>query len=175
MLRLYRPTLRPTIARESRAGGLHRGFALGLLLLSALAGSVSARADEGEIDQYKVKAAFIYNFAKYAEWPVSKLGDEKAAIVIGLWSTSPIFTQLQDSLKNRTINGHPLVVVVCASFEQAQRVHVLFVGEAEEKWAIDDLLALDKACVLTIGETDRFARSEGQSRSSQRNTGCVLR
>src|ERR1700754_4036909 len=124
MLPSHPITSAPPPPRTPAASIVRRCLLLWVLLtLCPLSGNY-VHANETEIDQYKLKAAFIYNFAKYTEWPSEKLETETTPIIIGLSASSPLFGPLQEVLKDRKINGHCLKVVECTNLEQARHVHM---------------------------------------------------
>ena len=131
---------------------------VGLLVLSA---ELHAAAGEPSFSEYKVKAAFIFNFAKYVEWPATAFDDLSSPIVIGVNPESPLFGELELLVRDRKIGGRGLVVRSCESPAGARAVHILFVNTADEPRLGGELPELEKRAILTVGESARFTENGG--------------
>jgi hypothetical protein len=131
---------------------------VGVGALLALGPVPVSEADSTIAREYKVKAAFVYNFAKFVEWPAQKLGADNAPLVVGVLGPNPFGDELENALKGRQINGRPLVVRQFENIETARAAHLLFV-------TLNDESKLRKAFkeygVLTVGQSEAFARSGG--------------
>jgi hypothetical protein len=133
----------------------------GLFALAACALSLPLAAEEAVSKEYQLKAAFLYNFAKYVEWPAHSFADAQSPIVIGVLGSNPFGGELTKAVSGRTINGRAIMVVYVHSPAAARRTQVLFVSAAEDS-SLADLLAVLKGCaVLTVGESDAFAAQGG--------------
>ena len=129
---------------------------LGLALtLGLVNGSV---ADPTVAKEYKVKAAFIYNFAKFVAWPAQKFADGNAPLVIGVLGPNPFGDELENALNGRQVNGRPVVVRQFDNPEAAKAAHLLFVSLNDEPRL---RRALKEYGVLTVGQSELFARSGG--------------
>jgi hypothetical protein len=130
-----------------------------------LAMAVMAAAAAGEpAKEYQVKAAFIYNFIKFTEWPAEAQPEAGAPITIGIVGTNPFGDDLAQMVKNKPINGHPVAVRACATAEELKGCHVAFISNVPEA-QVDAAVALAReACVLTVGESDAFAKAGGMIR-----------
>jgi hypothetical protein len=90
---------------------------LALLAIAATAGHVHA---EGSVaDEYQVKAAFLFNFAKFVEWPADTFKAADDPITICVWGQDPFGGALEDVVRNKTVAGRPFVVRQVASIPQA--------------------------------------------------------
>jgi hypothetical protein len=117
-----------------------------------------SKADSTIAREYKVKAAFIYNFAKFVEWPAQKLGGDSTPIVIGVLGPNPFGDELENALKGRQINGRGIVVRQFDDAEGAKAAHLLFVSANDETKLRK---ALKEYGVLTIGQSESFTRNGG--------------
>jgi hypothetical protein len=148
---------------RSRAGlGLH---ALALLagVAVCLAGTLpGAAAAEGPVSkENQVKAAFIFNFLKFVEWPAGKFQDINSPMVIGVAGKGPIRAALDEAVKGRKLNGRELIVKTVEAPEDAKAVHLLFVNATEDS-RLDVLLpACESASVLSVGESELFGKRGG--------------
>lgn len=155
-----------TIARTGRLFPLLSGMAKGLLgwLVAGLLGAVAASSAPGAepvSKEYQIKAAFLYNFANFVQWPEQSFADADSPIVIGVLGSSPFGTELDKAIRGRSINGHRLVAIVVQTPAAARQAHLLFVAVTEDS-KLDELkAALGGAPVLTVGEAPAFARQGG--------------
>lgn len=129
------------------------------LLLCILVGTGSAKADVSK--EYQLKAAFLYNFAKFVEWPAKSFATPESPLVIGVFRTNPFGAELEKAVKGRKVNGHPIVVTVVPSAAAARQTQILFVGAAQDGKLAELKGALQGAPVLTVGESGGFARQGG--------------
>ena len=122
---------------------------------------LSRGADVVNAKEHEVKAAFLYNFLKFVEWPAARFQETNAPLVIGVVGTSPITAALEATVRNRTINGRPLVVKAVKTPEEARAVLSLFVPGSEDERLEAWLTSLNGSSVLTVGESAAFAKQGG--------------
>jgi hypothetical protein len=111
--------------------------------------------------EHEVKAAFVYNFFKFVEWPSGRVQETKAPFVIGVVGKGNITTGLESTVRERDINGHPLIVKTVETPEAARTVHLLFICAAEDNRLVELLPTLAGSGVLTVGESEAFAQQGG--------------
>ena len=92
-------------------------------LLSAPAHSVSPT-------EYQVKAAFIYNFAKFVEWPAEAL-PENRPFVIGIIGHDPFGGLIYEAVSGKTVRDRKIVVNRFSKIEDAVDSHILFIGDSD--------------------------------------------
>jgi len=127
------------------------------LLLGAL---VLAGARGQSMDEYRVKAAFLYNFAKFVEWPPETFQSPNDPIVICTLGYDPYRRALEETVREQTVQGRTFFVRQVKDVEQANTCQILFVSASERRRAETILPGL-KAGVLTVGETAGFAAEGG--------------
>jgi hypothetical protein len=89
---------------------------------------------QGQVSrEYQLKAAFLLNFAQFTEWPTNTFPSSNAPIVIGIIGTDPFGKILDDTVRNETVNGHPLVVQRYERLEEVDACHVLFIPRSESR------------------------------------------
>ena len=131
----------------------------GLAVLALLGGVAGARA-AAPTAEYQVKAAFLFNFAQFVDWPAMAYADEKAPLVIGVIGPDPFGAYLDGLVQGEKIDGHPIVVRRFAEGEKLE-CHMLFVSAATAG-RMDRIRAqLIGQPVLTVGDTDNFSRLGG--------------
>jgi uncharacterized protein DUF4154 len=139
-----------------------RATRLVCVLLTALTvgGSPARALAAGGVDVSALKAAFLYNFAKFSEWPADVLapGQRIGMCVVGDAAVADALTQ---TIKGHEIVGHELMVAVLKPDESATACHLLYVSASEVKRSAALLVAARGAPVFTVSDGDQFAESGG--------------
>ncbi len=137
-----------------------RVLALILIVAVSLIGS-ALRGTAQSSGEYEIKAAFLYNFAKFVEWPAEAFVDPQAPFVLGVVGEDPFGSVLAQTVGGKTVNGRQLMVRRFKHGEDLRGCHILFVSSSEKKHLAQILESLKGSSVLTVGETDRFAQFGG--------------
>jgi len=120
--------------------------------------------DASDSSEYLVKAGFIYNFAKFVEWPSAAFSQADSPIVIGVLGTDPFGGVLDHLVEDKKIGQRGFVVRRYKwgkDLKDLKDCKILFVS-ASEKAHIDEIVQLLKGQpILTIGETPGFAERGG--------------
>jgi hypothetical protein len=124
-------------------------------VLSAIAPHLAAAAPE-----YQVKAAFLYNFAKFVEWPAETL-QGASALRVCVFGGDPFGPALPATLQGKTVQERPVVVARPTTVADMAACHILFVGSSEDHEVPRLLPSLAGSGVLTVGESQEFARQGG--------------
>ena len=135
-----------------------------------------ADSDQSASKEYQIKAAFLYNFLKFVDWPQEKTSDTNEPIVIGIIGNDP----LEDAFKpiegktHEDVNGKTIVIKYFKSFEELMKsgenskdnlqkklevlgeCHLLFICSSEQINLSRILDAVKDSYVLTIGESPEF-------------------
>lgn len=122
-------------------------------------GRVSAQ--DSTPTEYQIKAAFLFNFAKFVEWPPSAFAGTNSPIVIGILGDNPFGNDLARTVRDKTLNNRPLVIEEFHSPVEATNCHILFISTSEKARLSQIVEALRGASVLTVGEMDRFTEAGG--------------
>src|SRR5260370_1413898 len=116
--------------------------------------------DSSDSSEYLIKAGFIYNFAKFVEWPAAAFAQPDSPIVIGILGTDPFGSLIDRIVENKKIGARGFVVKRLkwgTDLKDLKECKILFVG-ASEKAHLDDLVQIVKSLpILTVGETTGFA------------------
>jgi hypothetical protein len=134
------------------------------LLFGAAARVWPAGAQEaGAPSEYQVKAAFLYNFAKFVEWPPQAFPATNTPITIGMLGRNPFDGELERAVRNKVVNGRPLVMQKLASTTDPLLKHcqIVFIQPMEKNRLVEFLAALKDAPVLTVSESEGFTRYGG--------------
>ncbi|MGA3067335.1 MAG: YfiR family protein [Tepidisphaeraceae bacterium] len=120
----------------------------------------SLRADEPN-REYQVKAAFIYNFAQFIQWPDKAFSDSSSPFVVGVIGQDPFGENLEDAMRDKTIAGRPVEVRHMDSPDQIPSCHLLFIPASEDDQLDDIFKWVADRPILTIGETPKFLDAGG--------------
>ena len=136
---------------------------LALLALGAPGARFGALAPAAAAEtsrEYLIKAAFLYNFAKFTEWPAGSFPDSAAPLDVCVFGEDP-FGGALESIAGKTIRGRRVAVHRVASIEAGAACHLLFISASEATRLAGILESLRGRPVLTIAEMPGFARSGG--------------
>jgi hypothetical protein len=122
----------------------------------ALGSGFAVAADE-PIDEYQVKAAFIYNFARFVQWPSWAFPNANDPFAICILGRDPFGRSLEDTVAGRTIEGHPLVVRHVADRRKAAGCQIVFIDSTESRHLLPTAGDLRPTGILTIGESEAAA------------------
>ena len=128
---------------------LKRALAVVVLLLAAFG---TARAEVAS--EYDVKAAFLYNFTKFVEWPPPALAERKdfQLCVLG---EDPFGGSL-DVVKGERVAGRRISLLSTPKLAEAEGCQILFISRSERARMPQILQDLGNAPVLTVADTDGF-------------------
>jgi len=113
------------------------------------------------VSEYEVKAAFLYNIAKFVEWPAERFSAPDEALIIGIYGKDPFGPILNNTIKGKTIRGRTIVIKRFKLLKRIEFCHILFVSSSKEKY-LKKILAVTKDWnCLTVGDTNRFAQNGG--------------
>lgn len=125
-----------------------------LLLLAAVAlPALPAAARAGSALERSVKAAYLYKFLGYTDFPASAFSDASAPIVIGVLGSDDMAAELQRTVSGRTVNGRPLTVRSVHEGEGAA-VHLLFVAGSDCGRVARALRQAPAGPILSVSECD---------------------
>ncbi len=144
------------------AGVLRRAMlflSFAVLLLCPFAASASPPADRAP--EHALKAAFLYNFAKFVTWPAEPSSPENAAFCIGVVGEDPTFEALEELVEGKTIDGRPIRVERFKGLHSLDPCHILFIPEGTSSSTKETIRSASAPGVLTVGEADDFARLGG--------------
>jgi hypothetical protein len=113
------------------------------------------------IEEYQVKAAYLYNFAKFVDWPAAAFGSAASPISICIFGADSFGGALDEVVRGKTAGGRILVVRTLSDLAGAKGCHVLFISAATWKTHRAALGRLAGSGVLTVGEAPGFTAAGG--------------
>jgi hypothetical protein len=135
-----------------------RGVAATLLVLAAAAAAGGAAAQPSEDE---VKAAFLYSFTKFVEWPEPSLGPAEAPFAFCALGAGPLGGTLEAAVRGKRVRGRPAVVRRPADLADLGGCRILFVGGSQAGRVPEILAALRDRPVLTVGDHEGFVGAGG--------------
>ncbi|MGB5082450.1 MAG: YfiR family protein, partial [Burkholderiales bacterium] len=121
-------------------------------LAAAVVGPQAARADQP--DEYRVKAAFLYKFGSYVEWPERSFARPDSPIAIGVMGADTLADELAQIVAGRNVNGRPVLVRKLRPGNSVAGLHVLFIGRTGRGRLAEILGAARSQALLTVTESD---------------------
>ena len=132
------------------------------LALIVATGAILAAAAPGQTaDEYQVKAAYMYNFAKFVDWPAAAFDSPAQPMVFCVLGPTPLSRVLGETLAGKVLDQRPLLFRQLTDSTQAGKCQVLFIGFSDKKrlrQTLDEVRALH---VLTVGEGEDFTAEGG--------------
>jgi len=110
--------------------------------------------------EYSVKAAFVYNFTKFVEWPEEAYMDANDFIILCIIPDSPntdVFLSLQD----KKVRGKRIIVKKCDKIEELQGCNILFLDSTDKAFIQKVLRETRDRNILTIGHMKGFSQDGG--------------
>jgi hypothetical protein len=132
---------------------------LGLaVLLIGVAHSTKAAAGS---DSDALKAAYLFNFAKFVAWPEDRFDSESGALIFCMVGNDPLHGALGKITSGRSVQGRQIEIQTFFSPDATQACHILFLDSGVSTQSADVLKQYDGEGVLTVGEIEGFAKSGG--------------
>lgn len=123
------------------------------LFLVATAMPAAAQSEEG------IKAAFLYNYAKYTEWPAKAFADGNSPITVGFVGADSLADTFEKNVTGKNANGRDFAVKKLSGAAGAESCQIVFIGDSSQNAAV--LGALKGKSVLTVGDGEQFTESGG--------------
>jgi hypothetical protein len=121
-----------------------------------------AVAGPREAPEYEVKAACLFYFAKFTDWPTNAFTDARSPLRIGVLGQDPFGNALDNIIKNKTVRGRPVEIIRSRQWDDLKSCQVLFISRSE---ALPELMSwLEGRKVLTVGESNDFLQKHGMIR-----------
>jgi hypothetical protein len=139
-----------------RAAGL---FPLSLMLLQ-VSSLAYAKEDSGP-EEYQIKAAFIFEFAKFVEWPPAALPKPSSPLIVGVLGENPFHDALEKTIKCKKVDEHPVIFMQFRTATDANNCHILFISRSEKARLPQILKQLNGRNVLTVSEMPGFTKAGG--------------
>ena len=130
-------------------------------LAIATTSAASAAGEELSASEYQLKAAFLYKFTKFVEWPKSAFESEDAPLVICVIGANPFNRYLESALRGQTSLGRRVYLRTAIDPEAAESCHLAFISKREVFQDRGLSTRLSRAGTLTVSDAAAFSRSGG--------------
>ena len=128
-------------------------------MVVSLAFSAAAHAQHAK--EYEVKAAFLYNFAKFVQWPSNPPSGDSNSILLCVAGDDPFGKALERTVLGKTANGQPFVIQRFGRVENARGCRILFTDSNDERYIRSLIAAAGEEGVLTVGDAEKFCELGG--------------
>ena len=136
-----------------------RASILAVLVLATLASPALAATQV--TSEYDLKAAFLFHFAQFVEWPAEAMPSKSTPLTIGILGGDPFGKTLDAMVANEAVRGHKLVVRRFRDVGEADSCQILFISPSEDARLGAILTHLKGRSILTVGEGKGFVQRSG--------------
>jgi hypothetical protein len=112
-------------------------------------------------NEYQVKAAFLYNFSKFVEWPPDAFQNEKTPITLCIFGDDPFGSVLDEIVRGKVINNRLLSIRRTNALPGLKACQLVFVSGREDKRLSEMFNSLKGSSALVVGESEDFAERGG--------------
>ena len=128
-----------------------------LLLLTCLVllAPLHVFAQSSPYTPYQHKALYLFNFAKFTEWPKEAFASDDAPFVIGILGTDPFGKDIE-IIKGKTIKGRKLEIRPCKTAADIAGCQMLFINSTETNLLAEAMSVIGNSSILIIAEMDEF-------------------
>jgi hypothetical protein len=123
--------------------------------------SASQGHAQDALSEYQVKAAYLFNFLKFVEYPSESFADPLAPIGIGVVGDDPFGNALPQVVTGKTVQGRDLVIRSYRAGEDLRGAHILFISASEKKRLPVILSSLRGSSVITVADMGGFLEAGG--------------
>lgn len=145
--------------RRIRAGAIAAVAVLLTMIVCATVAS-GATADRAPTE-YEVKAAYVFYFAKFVNWPGDAFPARNAPLIIGVYGNEDFGTLLSSVVKNKTIQERPISIRILKSPAEMRNCQIVYISAAELKRSKQMIESLRGRAYLTVTETDSGSKERG--------------
>ena len=139
----------------------HRLAGFGLVLFLLLPGGGTNLFAQATSKEYQIKAAFLFNFIQFVQWPPTVFKNADDPFRIGVLGQDPFNAALEDTVQGETISNHKIIVEHAMQVDDLKNCQLIFISKSEKKHVTEILSALDDKPVLTVSEIEGFAERGG--------------
>jgi YfiR/HmsC-like len=132
-----------------------------LLFLAVITPLSTAQVTSPLTREYQLKAAFLYNFTKFINWPPESLGNSPRSFNFCVTGLTPLAQALEQFIQGKKVHGRKPVLKYISNAHHLAGCHVLFISQAKQESIPGILDAVAGDSVLTVGETKNFTSQGG--------------
>lgn len=114
--------------------------------------------------EYQLKAAFLFNFCQFVNWPPEAFASADAPLVIGVLGPNPFGRYLDETVAGERIGGHSVEVRYFKEPADVADCHLLFIGGSDTKESLGGVAIAKGKSILTISDQPGFLKQDGMIR-----------
>ena len=126
-------------------------------------------AQKNTVSEYQVKAAFIFNFTQFVEWPEGTFPSTSVPFVIGVLGENPFGTYLEEIITGEKVKGCPITVEYYENTEAIKSCHILYISKSINLKPSDIINKLADRSILTVSDISDFLEYGGMIRFYTKN------
>lgn len=130
-------------------------------VLSGLSHSAIAASSDRKLQEYKVKAVFLYNFTQLIRWPDNVFLSDDEPLKVCVLGDNPFDGKLAQILKGETAGERPLTLAKMVPSDPVEQCQILFVSESSRNSFVAVRSRLQNLAVLTVGDYEEFIGDGG--------------
>ena len=119
------------------------------------------RAQSSKPTDYDVKAAYLYNFGHFVEWPANVASAQNDSFTVCVLGQDPFGQVLDGALAGETIAGKRVAAKRISNLQESANCQILFLTSGEEARLNTIIKALNKQAVLTVSDMPQFSQRGG--------------
>lgn len=111
--------------------------------------------------EYQIKAAFLFNFVHFVQWPPAAFPNAQTPLVIGVLGDDPFGAYLDEIVRGEKVNSHPVVIERYRRVEEINVCHLLFISRSERRKIRAIVTELEGRIILTGADFEGFSANGG--------------
>lgn len=111
--------------------------------------------------EYRVKAAFIFNFTQFVEWPSHSFKTPDSPAIIGIIGKDPFGSYLHEAISGESMGSHPLLIRHFENVDEINDCHILFFNINDKTKLKEAIAKIKGKNILTISDANDFAKTGG--------------
>lgn len=127
-------------------------------MLISIVNVVTRSASAQENLEYRIKAAFLFNFSKFTEWPAEVMQQSGGKLVFCIYGTDPFGPIIEETLGNKTVDGRTPTVMRVRQMQELTACHLLYLSSANDAEILPQIA--DRA-ILVVSDDKNFLRAGG--------------
>lgn len=127
------------------------------------------------VDEYQLKAVFLYNFSNFVVWPPNTFTNEEEPFKICILGKDPFGIILDVTVESKKLESHPIVITRVEKINDTKICHILFINRLEPA-RLKELFAFTKNYpILTVSDSEDFITQGGMIELSISNNQMLIR
>ena len=149
-----------TLGKAAQQGRFALPILVWLWLCSILASSATGQELNTNI-LYNVQAGYLFNFAKYVEWPTNAFHGSSDPILIGIYGADPFGDRLEKAIGKRTIDGRRVEAHRGRKLADLKKYHIVYISRSEADKIRQIVAGLQGGHALTVSDMPQFCAAGG--------------